>query len=70
MGVFDTAGIARIEFDVTADTPRLSIDHLQFGLNPLAGDADVDGLVDFLDFNVLASNFDMAVSFLENLLFG
>ena len=55
------AGIHRLDVTVITDNRpengHLALDHLQFGLAATAGDTDVDGDVDFVDFTQLSGHF-------------
>ena len=55
------AGIQKLDITVVTNGNglggHLAIDHIQYGVAALSGDADVDGDVDFLDFTILANQF-------------
>lgn len=55
------AGIQKLDLTVVTNGNglggHLAIDHIQYGVAALSGDADVDGDVDFRDFTILANEF-------------
>ena len=57
----DDGGISKVDITVVTDGSglggHLAIDHIQFGIAAKPGDANVDGIVDFADFVILASSF-------------
>lgn len=57
----DERGIRQLDITIVTDGSgrggHFAIDHLQYGVSALAGDANVDGAVNFADFARLAENF-------------
>lgn len=59
IGFVDNLGIERLDFQVVTDREGgfLSMDHVQFGMSAIPGDANRDGRVNFADFLSLADNY-------------